>query len=244
MFLWTFWYMICNFLNWNEQDTNLQRIHRFLEFYLAGKTFLTNSYSSHNVWLVGVESTSAATWVWPGQNVWPVQELTAGVLSTTATTIEGSRGQAKEWFRTRILSRTIWWRCPLEKVTGVAPVNLYCGGGRGMRRERATTTPMTKWDAQDMRNLTWVLPRCPLEGIMDGDEHELADSGDELRQGTSRFALPLASPSRFLLLEWSTWWCAPPRPHGGAWGALEWRELAGPELGFWFLQEISGKGRN
>jgi hypothetical protein len=27
---------------------------------------------------VGPKSTSAATWVWPGQNVWPVQELTAG----------------------------------------------------------------------------------------------------------------------------------------------------------------------
>jgi hypothetical protein len=49
-----------------------------------------------------------------------------------------------------------------------------------------------------MRELTRILPVGSKSRIAAGIEHEFADSGDELQQGSARFVLPLASPSRFL----------------------------------------------
>jgi hypothetical protein len=76
-------------------------------------------------------ATSAATVALTGQLCWPPsQRPTAGEQPVTTAMIGNHSGRESKLKRFSNPQRACWWRRLHEKVTGVAPVSLYCGGGR------------------------------------------------------------------------------------------------------------------
>jgi hypothetical protein len=134
--------------------------------------------------------------------------------------------------RTRGLRGTQRWRWCDQMATGETPVTVSCGGARWptTRSSFGLRDEVINGDV-DLYILTDALQMVEND---DGGRRwtDCPEFRRPVMKGNHKFLTTPSHPSRFLLLEWSTWWCAPPRPHDGAWGAREWRELTGPELGF------------
>jgi hypothetical protein len=143
MFLWTFWYIICNFLNWNEQDMNLQSFYYFLKFLINSRTFRTGTTPNRWDWPVGPKSTPAATWSWLGQNGWPAGAHRRWDRTTMAMMLEDSPGHASKCVGRGVMCEAKFGRRSCQMVTGAIPVNLTTAAPDGLRRqwarEHATT---------------------------------------------------------------------------------------------------------
>jgi hypothetical protein len=122
----------------------------FLKFVLSRESLLYRHGSTHSHWPVGPEPSHLPRWQRPSQQSWLGEVRRRWSLEKATQALPGCVACD---VRTVTSQGTIWWQCPLEKVTGTSSGELICGGA--LWSDVDSVLPVIKW----WKRTLWICAR-------------------------------------------------------------------------------------